>query len=411
MSVPLTHAALRALALEHGASFFLLDRKRFARDYLSLRKAFCDRYPNTQLAYSYKTNYLPAICKLVDELGGYAEVVSPMEYRLARDLGVPSQRIVFNGPFKPAPDLRGALLEGAMVNFDSQAEIDVLQTLAAENPGRRFAFGLRCNFDSGDGGVSRFGFDARAQGLFDLVAGLRRSANCVLEGLHCHYVTPAKSVQGFSAIATHMLELSDRVFPESPPRYLNLGGGFFSPMPDELKAQFGGEVPDFDDYAETIATKFRARYPDGQGPELILEPGIAVAAGCMRFCTPVVALKRIAGKPIAVAAGSVYDVKPTKHAKNLPLKVIRQRDQGGEELADCDIVGHTCMEDDRLHAGFSGRLAVGDYLVFENVGGYSLVLRPPFIYPAAAVLALSDTGVEVVRRPERYEDVFATFAM
>ena len=405
------YATLRTLALEHGASFFLLDRTRFARDYLSLRKAFCDRYPCTQLAYSYKTNYLPAICKLVRELGGYAEVVSPMEYRLARTLGVPSTRIVFNGPFKPHADLCVALLEGAMVNLDSQAEIDVMRTLAAENPRGRFAYGLRCNFDIGDGDVSRFGFDARDQRFFELIASLRTIENCVLEGLHCHYVTPSKSAQSFSAIAARMLELSDRVFAESPPRYLNLGGGLFSPMPDKLKAQFGSQVPDFEDYAEAIGTKFRARYSDGQGPELILEPGIAVAAGCMRFCTPVVAMKRIAGRAMAIVAGSVYDVKPTKHAKNLPLNVISQNGGEGEELAECDIVGHTCMEDDRLHAGFSGRLAVGDYLMFENVGGYSLVLRPPFIYPAPAILALSDNGVEVVRRAERYEDVFATFAM
>ena len=407
-----THETLRSLALEHGASFFLFDRERFALDYTSLRTAFSNRYPRTRLAYSYKTNYLPAICRLVHDMGGYAEVVSPMEYRLARALRVPPQRIIFNGPFKPNADLRVALSEGAMVNLDSPAEIAVLRALAAEHPGRRFTFGLRCNFDLGDGRVSRFGFDARDRAFLDLVADLRGIPNCFLEGLHCHYVTEAKSAQSYAVIAARMLELSDRVFGQVPPRFLNVGGGFFSPMPEELKAQFGGRVPDFDDYAEAIAAQFAARFAGNAGPELILEPGISVSAGCMRFCTPVVALKRIAAKSIAVVAGSVYDIKPTKHAKNLPLRVIARGDATGEDVADCDIVGYTCMEDDRLHAGFNGRIEVGDYLVFENVGAYSLVLKPAFIYPAAPVLAWSGDGrTEVLRRAERYEDVFATFAV
>ncbi|MGH8676720.1 MAG: hypothetical protein ACREVG_20720 [Burkholderiales bacterium] len=407
------HDVLRSLALEHGASFFLFDPERFVRDFESLRRAFRDRYPGTQLAYSYKTNYLPALCKLANGLGGYAEVVSAMEYRLARAIGVPAPRIVFNGPHKPGADLRKALLEGAMVNLDSAAEIEVLRALAAEYAGRRIAYGLRCNFDAGDGVVSRFGFDARDRAFFDLVAELRRTGNCVLEGLHCHYVTATKSAQSYASIAARMLELSDKVFGSTPPRYLNVGGGFFSPMPEELQAQFGGRVPTFDEYAEAIAGRFRARYPGERGPELILEPGISVAAACMRFCTPVVALKRVAGRTFAVVAGSVYDVKPTKHAKNLPLEVVPRDERSGEEVEDCDIVGHTCMEDDTLYAGFSGRLAVGDYLTFSNVGGYSLVLKPPFIVPAAAVLGWSESGkgVEVLRRAERYEEVFATFVM
>jgi diaminopimelate decarboxylase len=68
------------------------------------------------------------------------------------------------------------------------------------------------------------------------------------------------------------------------------------------------------------------------------------------------------------------------------------------------------MGDDVLHRGYDGPLAPGDYLVFDNVGGYSLVLKPPFIFPAAPVLAWSGEGeAEVLRRAERYEDVFGTF--
>lgn len=396
---------LDALARGHGPSFFLLDRARFAANYDSLLAALRQRYPRSQLAYSYKTNYLPALCRMVEERGGYAEVVSPMEYRLARTLGVAAARIVYNGPWKPANDLRRALTEGAMVNLDSAEELAVLRALAAEHPQRRFACALRCNFDLGEGSRSRFGFDS----LKEPLAALRAVPNAALEGLHCHYATRDKSARSYAVIAERMLALADEVFGAAAPRYLNLGGGFFSPMPQSLRAQFGVHVPSFDEYAEALAAPFARRHGRGEGPELILEPGLCLVADAMRFCTPVAALKTIAGKRIAVVAGSVYDVKPTKHGKDLPLTVVAGAAQG-EAVQGCDITGHTCMEDDVLYRGYSGRLAVGDYLVFDNVGAYSMVLKPPFIFPATPVLALDASGsVEVVRRAERYEDIFGTF--
>ena len=402
-----TRETLDALARGHGPSFFLLDRARFAANYDSLLGAIRQRYARSQLAYSYKTNYLPALCRMVEERGGYAEVVSPMEYRLARTLGVAPARIVYNGPWKPADVLRRALLEGAMVNLDSAGEIAILRELAAEHPQRRFACALRCNFDPGDGSVSRFGFDHPA--LQEAVAAVRALSNATLEGLHCHYATRDKSARSYAVIAERMLELAEEVFGAAPPRYLNLGGGFFSPMPESFRAQFGVHVPSFDEYAEALAAPFARRYGKGEGPELILEPGICLVADAMRFCTPVTALKTIAGKRFAVVAGSVYDVKPTKHAKNLPLTVVPGAARG-ETVQDCDITGNTCMEDDVLHRGYGGRLAEGDYLVFGNVGGYSMVLKPPFIFPAAPVLALDASGSsELVRRAERYEDIFGTF--
>lgn len=404
----LTHEALSELARAHGPSYFLLDRTRFAANYDALLGALKRRYPASQLAYSYKTNYLPAICRLVEAKGGYAEVVSPMEYRLARTLGVAPQRIVYNGPYKPVEDLQRALLEAAMVNLDSPAEIEVLRALVAAHPKHRFACALRCNFDPGDGSVSRFGFETRDDGLMEAVAAVRNLANVTLEGLHCHYATRDKSVRAYEVIADQMLELATRVFGDQPPRYLDLGGGFFSPMPESLKAQFGA-VPGFEDYAGAIASRFAERYGNGGGPELILEPGICLVADTMRFCTPVTAVKKLGGKCFAVVAGSVYDVKPTKHGKNLPLSVVRGAGRA-ETLRGCDITGHTCMEDDVLYRGYDGPLAPGDYLIFDNVGGYSLVLKPPFIFPAAPVLAWSgEGGAELLRRAERYEDVFGTF--
>jgi len=70
------------------------------------------------------------------------------------------------------------------------------------------------------------------------------------------------------------------------------------------------------------------------------------------------------------------------------------------------------MEDDCLYRNYSGPLAVNDYIVFHNVGAYTIVLKPPFIVPAPPILAESAAvpgKFETVRRQESFDDVFATY--
>ena len=67
---------------EYGDAFYLLDSEQFQKNFIELRDTFRSIYPNFNIAYSYKTNYTPKFCKLVDKMGGYAEVVSEMEMEL-----------------------------------------------------------------------------------------------------------------------------------------------------------------------------------------------------------------------------------------------------------------------------------------------------------------------------------------
>src|SRR5438132_13864145 len=91
---------LRDLEQQYGDSFYVLDVRKFEDNYRAFLAAFRAIYSNTNIAYSYKTNYTPKLCQQVNAMGAYAEVVSSMEYDLAQHIGVPPQRIIFNGPLK-----------------------------------------------------------------------------------------------------------------------------------------------------------------------------------------------------------------------------------------------------------------------------------------------------------------------
>lgn len=159
----LNAAVLKRLSKEYGEAFYLLDSACFRQNFLELKQAFSSLYPKFNLAYSYKTNYTPKLCRIVNELGGYAEVVSEMEAELALKVGVLPEHIIWNGPIKSREALEQFLLLGVTVNIDSQEEAGMIAHIAAEHPETLFCVGIRCNFDVGDGVISRFGFDVEGE--------------------------------------------------------------------------------------------------------------------------------------------------------------------------------------------------------------------------------------------------------
>ena len=69
------------------------------------------------------------------------------------------------------------------------------------------------------------------------------------------------------------------------------------------------------------------------------------------------------------------------------------------------------MEHDCLYANHPGPIGLGDYVVFESMGAYTLVFKPPFIRPNPPVLRYDSVTNEysVVRRRETSQDVFSTY--
>jgi len=80
---PKTHIdgmMVKSLIEQYGSPLFVLSEKTIRSTYRKAKKAFAMRYPKVQFAWSYKTNYLDAVCKIYHQEGSWAEVVSGFEY-------------------------------------------------------------------------------------------------------------------------------------------------------------------------------------------------------------------------------------------------------------------------------------------------------------------------------------------
>jgi diaminopimelate decarboxylase len=401
---------LHKLEEKYGDSFYLLDLASFKNNYYKLLNAFRSIYPRTNIAYSYKTNYIPKLCQLVNSWGGYAEVVSGMEYELALKVGVSPEAIIFNGPYKTEENLRKAFLNGSIVNLDSMYEVSIVRKIDNELDQINGKIGLRCNFDIGEEKISRFGFDVESKEFVSLFKILQKLKNFKLVGLHCHYSTVHRSIESFTLRTQKMIQLALKYFGKDYPEFIDIGGGFFGEMPPDLKRQFNCYISDYNEYATAVATPFTNSFKGEKSPELILEPGTAITGDIMKFVAKVIDIKQIRSRKVALVSGNIYNIKPTLNDKNLPITIV-SRDEKEPDEGPIDIVGNTCMEKDCLFSNYKGKIKKGDFILFDNVGAYTVVLKPSFIHFSPFILTYDEDSknFEIIKNKETFSDIFSTY--
>lgn len=404
----LNYKILNDLSRKYGDSFYLLDSNVFTQNYREMLRAFTDIYPDTRIAYSYKTNYTPRLCRIINDQGGAAEIVSEMELWLARHIGVAGKDIYYNGPYKKAQFIEELMLLGGHVNLDAEYEISIVEKIAEKYPSHIFKVGVRCNVDIGQEDPSRFGFDVSSGALQNAVNRLNAIENVHASGLHCHI--PFRTLDSYVQRMKALSDILDR-FPEYEWDYISLGGGYMGKVDDEIARQLSYTPPTFSDYATVVAGGMKSLFEQrDQKPTLIIEPGSALAANAVKYVTRVLNIKAARDKHIASLTGSTYQINPSVKGIRRPITVYHGADESEPKIYEnLDMAGYTCIESDYLYKDYSGALTVGDFVVFDNVGSYSVVMKPPFILPDIPVLELSEDEEEVVKRGQTPEDVFAYY--
>lgn len=399
----LNSKVLSQLRDRYGEAFYLLDSAQFKANYVELKEAFSKLYSNFNIAYSYKTNYTPKLCKIVNEFNGYAEVVSDMEAELALRVGVHPKKIIWNGPIKNPIVLENYLLQGATVNIDSLEEYWFIKKIAERFPNHIINVGIRCNFDVRNGELSRFGLDIDSNEFKKVLDFIIMAGNMKMINLQCHFAN--RQIEFWPARAKGMIDLIDRV--GIVPERIDLGGGLFGKMENSLKDQFSINIPDYAEYAKAAATLFSEHFGNMENkPELLIEPGTALVGDCMKFVGTIKTIKKVRGKTIATVLGSQKNISMT--GVNPPIKIYAMGKEQ-REYENVDFAGFTCIETDMLYKGYTGKFAIEDMVVISNCGSYSLVMKPPFIMPNFPVIDISQGKMEVIKKAETFEDIFHTF--
>lgn len=408
----------RELIQTYGSPLYVVSELRLRRDFRDFLDAFTLSFMDTRVAYSLKTNYLPGICSVLRDEGAWIEVVSGMEYALARSLGTPAEEIIMNGPHKTRDDLQRALGEGALVTIDNFDELSLVEELAGdlETPAR---IGIRISFRHGATSWTKFGFNHDNGDSRRALQRIAPNPHLSLELLHHHGGTFILFHDIYAQAADRLIDLVRQARDLGMhPTMLDFGGGF--PSRNHLKPEYdlpGGSVRN-GDYWLPYAAVIRSRIEQAldlfdRRPTLILEPGRAVVDGCTQLLSSVVGKKSIADEGDAIIIDAGINLVPTACYYDHGLSTARSPGEViNTELEAVDVYGPLCMQTDKLrHQVLLPRLEVGDIVVITDVGAYCHTQSVQFINTRPATVLIGPDGPELIRRRETWQDVFALDAL
>ena len=399
--------AVDRLVAQFGSPLFVFSERAIRGQYRAIHRAFSTRYPNVTFGWSYKTNYLHAICAVMHEEGALAEVVSEMEYDKARALGVPGERIILNGPYKPPSLLRRAIEEGATVNVDHLDELYDLEELAGQL-GRKIPVGLRLNLDAGIYPQwSRFGFNLESGQAFDAVKRLANGGKLILNGLHCHIGTFIMDVAAYVRQIEKMVAFAYEVEEQLgfSIEYLDIGGGL--PSRNRLKSTYlpaDIAVPPLDEYAEQITGALSRSLRPGDFPKLILESGRAMIDEAGYLIATIVAAKRLPDGTRAYVIDAGVNLLFTSFWYKFNIEVDRETPGISENSV---VYGPLCMNIDVVDEGvLLPPLQRGTRLIFSPVGAYNNTQWLQFIaYRPNVILIGENAEVDLIREAEDLTDI------
>lgn len=419
------HVPIERLMAEHGSPLFVFSERTLRETIRRFQAAFQTRYALTAFAWSYKTNYLGAVCAILHQEGAWAEVVSTMEFELARARGVPLDRIVFNGPHKGPSAMLETLDQGGIVNIDHDAEIATLDKAAKER-GRTLEIGLRVNLDASIAPPwSRFGYNLESGQAWQAASRLAQTGRLAIAGLHCHIGTAIRDAGAYGRSVAKLVkfgyELTDRW--GWPMRYLDVGGGFASPR---CVSRAGSPVPDgspspspsADDYARAICDALAEQLRPAHRPRLILEAGRALIDESGYLIASVIATKTLPDGTHAAIVDAGVNVLGMASQFRLPVRAgpisrragdtpAQPREPGDTAPLTTTLFGPLCMPTDIVADALRlPPLHCGQPVIFESVGAYNLTQSWQFIeYRPAVVLIRRDGRVEQILAREELSDI------
>jgi diaminopimelate decarboxylase len=403
---PVTHiesVSVKGLLNDYGSPLFVISEKQIRRNFQNASRIFKTRYPKVQFAWSYKTNYLKAVCRIFHQEGSWAEVVSGFEYEKALNNGVPGNKIIFNGPIKTDEELIKAVQNGSLIHIDHYDELYALIRLSDENNLKPHV-AIRVNMDTGIYPKwDRFGFNYENGEAWNAITRIINSNNLELVGLHCHIGTFMLSPQAYTAATKCLCELAWGVREKfnKTIQYLDLGGGF--PSTNTLKGAYlpgTDTVPSIDQFADAITeTILGYGFKQEDLPLLILESGRAMIDDAGFLLGTVLATKRLSdGRRATIldfGVNSLFTSFWYEH-KISPAQAF------GDYTEEMVLFGPLCMNIDVIRESVTlPPLEKGSQVVVHKVGAYNMTQWMQFITLRPNVVLIdNDNNTHIIRKAE-----------
>ncbi|KAM9356246.1 ornithine decarboxylase isoform 2-T2 [Pholidichthys leucotaenia] len=359
-------------------AFYVCDLGDILKKHLRWLKAL----PRITPFYAVKCNNSRAVVTTLASLETGFDCASKTEIQLVQSLGVDPSRIIYANPCKQVSQIKYASAHGVqLMTFDSEVELlkvarchdNAKLVLRIATDDSKSVCRLSVKFGAPLKSCRSLLESAKNLGLDVVGVSFHVGSGCTDSGTYSQAIADARCVFDIGYELGFSMDL------------LDIGGGFPGSDNAELK---------FEEITAVINTALDKYFPMGSGVKIIAEPGRFYVASAYTLVVNIIAKKVIMDEEPASdeeEGGSdktlMYYVNDGvygsfncilyDHAHCLP--VLHKKPKPDEPTYPCSIWGPTCDGLDRIvEQCLLPDLQVGDWLVFENMGAYTVAASSTF---------------------------------
>jgi diaminopimelate decarboxylase len=394
--------SLQDIADHYGTPFHLYDEKGILETGNGLKRAFSDVYGFKEY-FAVKALPNPRIMQLMQSMGFGFDCSSIAELKLSRDLGARGEEIMFTSNDTSDADFAAAEADGGCVlNLDDISLIDKVPDMP-ELICFRYNPGDRRTGNSIIGNPIEAKYGVAHDQLLDAYR-LAKEKGARRFGLHTMLASNELNYSYMVETARMLLERVEWISAQLdiPFDFINIGGGLGIPYRP-------GEQPlDIRSMAREIGELYRVfKDHNGYVPRLYMESGRYMTGPHGVLVTRAINRKEIYRTYVGVDACMSGLMRPGMYGAYHHIDVLGKR--GEEETVD--VAGSLCENNDKFAIQRPlPRIEDGDLLYIHDTGahGHSMGFNYNGKFRPKELLLREDGSVELIRREETLDDLFAT---
>jgi len=356
---------------------------RIRENVTSFKEVFQRIFENFECFYSFKANYLPEICKIIQSEDVGAEVISLLELKLALKLGFSPNRVIVGGPYLPKDLIekcvQNSVKEIIVYNLNDIAKINQI----AKNLNKTQNICIRVISKKFN---TRLGIDFNERNLQELKKEYQTYKNIKITTILSHYSTQMNNIEHFKTNVQSLVQnIRNLKNIGIEIENINLGGGFPEAviMKKERLIQVVSSI-------KKIIDDSNLKYK-----KIYFEPGRYFVGDSGFFIAEII--KTTENRWIFLNLGN--NICP-KFARNT-LRFYNLSKINQAHKFKTSIAGIIPTDQDVLAKNyyFTENLDEGDYVLITNVGAYSLTFSNRFPYSLPIILLLKDRSIKPIFDP------------
>ncbi|NWW46428.1 AZIN2 inhibitor, partial [Pedionomus torquatus] len=353
--------------------FFVADLGDIVKKHLHFLKSL----PRVKPYFPVKCNGSEGVMRLLAELGTGFACTNKAEIARVQSIGVPAEKIFYSSPCKQVAHIKYAASHGVrLMTFDNEVE---LSKVARSHPRARMLLGIAV--DSSPSAHPSMMFGTTLKSCRHLLETAKEQAVEVV-GISFHLGSRGLEPQTFTqsvAAAQLAFEMGKELGYQM--HLLDIGGGF--PGTEDTRARF-------EEMAAVINSALDLYFPDSCGVEIVARPGRYYVTSAFTFAASVTAMAEVPteqpGSDGRWDGGTVPPMSPSLPEPSSCSFPPEEEPGSKRSLVPCpeppslsaSLRGPLGHPEDHISDGLElPQLQVGDWLIFEDMGAYTITTSSP----------------------------------